>query len=319
MDEFGLIARLLAGRAEASPPLPVDAGDDGAVLPADSRRAVQVIDTLIEGVHFPPDTPAEAIGHKSLAVNLSDLAAMGAEPAYALLSLVLPEADGQWLDGFARGFHALARQHGVRLIGGDTTRSKPLVISVMLTGYLPTGRAPITRQGAQPGDRILVSGTLGDAAAGLATWQGQLNTDAATAKTLRQALDWPQPQVALGQALAGIVRCGLDVSDGLLADLAHLRGQHLGARIQAGAIPTSTPLLAAIADQKRRAQLQLSGGDDYQLLVCCAPGKVDAAMQAAGQLGVALSDIGEITADAVVEVRLNGQTLPPGEIGYRHF
>ena len=317
MDEFGLIARLLQGRAGVE--LPVDAGDDGAVLPADPRQAVQVIDTLIEGVHFPPDTPAEAVGHKALAVNLSDLAAMGAQPAYALLSLALPEADAKWLDGFAKGFHSLARHYGVRLIGGDTTRSDPAVISVMLTGYLPVGQPPLTRQGAKVGDRILVSGTLGDAAAGLAVWQGKLSTDPTTAARLRQALDRPQPQVALGRELAGIVRCGLDVSDGLLADLAHLRGAHLGARIQADTIPTSEALATAVTDPQRRAHYQLAGGDDYQLLLCCAPTKVDAAMQAAGQLGVALSDIGEITADAVVEVRLNGQPLPPGNIGYRHF
>ncbi len=214
-------------------------------------------DTLNAGTHFPDDTAAYDIAHKCLAVNLSDLAAMGATPRWALLSLSLPKVDPQWLQSFIQGFKTLAQAHGVVLVGGDTT-SGPLSVCVTALGVIEPGKQ-LQRNGAKPGDLLVVSGTVGGAARVL-----ELLRDG-NAVTDRQLLDRPQPRVKLGQALAGYASACIDISDGLLADLGHvLKASGCGARIELAQLPYAD--LLADLDEKSRWNCQLSGGDDYELL-----------------------------------------------------
>ncbi|HYQ72938.1 MAG TPA: thiamine-phosphate kinase, partial [Gammaproteobacteria bacterium] len=209
--EFDIIRRYFTRQTVRHEAVLTGIGDDAAVLQVPKDRELLVcIDTLVAGVHFPPDTPAAAIGHKALAVNLSDLAAMGADPAWATLALTLPEPDPVWLEAFAGGFLALAGHHGVQLIGGDTTRG-PLSVTVQAHGLAPPGQA-LRRTGAKPGDRIYVTGTLGDA--GLA-----LRLPEAARTELRARLDYPEPRLEAGRRLRGLASAVIDISDGLLADL----------------------------------------------------------------------------------------------------
>ena len=200
---------------------PPGVGDDGALLAAPAGGTlVLALDTIVEGGHFPEGFDARFVGHRALAVNLSDLASMGADPAWALLGLTLPSVDEHWLSGFSAGFDTLARRHGVSLVGGDTTRG-PLTVSVTLAGTVPAGRA-ILREGARPGDDIWVSGTPGDAAAGLAILQGRLPAQGRARDALLARFQLPQARVALGVALRGIATACIDVSDGLAGDLANM-------------------------------------------------------------------------------------------------
>lgn len=310
MPEFELIERIRA-RARARADVVLGIGDDGAVLaPPPDRQLVAVIDTLVSGVHFPAATQAADIGWKALAVNLSDLAAMGAEPAWALLALTLPADDPAWLDAFLDGFDALAARYGLALVGGDTTRG-PLSVSVHLTGFVPPGMA-MTRSGAHVGDTVWASGTLGDAAAALALLsQGDAVSDALLAR-----LNRPQPRVAEGLVLRGHAHAAIDVSDGLLADLGHVcAASGVGAEIDAEALPASS-LLPNPALESRRAW-QLTGGDDYEL-VFTLPAGVDAAELLKDMAGA--TAIGRIVAGTGVRVRdAEGRTLRIERSGYRHF
>ncbi|MEX0900623.1 MAG: thiamine-phosphate kinase [Gammaproteobacteria bacterium] len=233
-------------------------GDDAAVVqPRAGHDLVLCTDTLVAGVHFPTDTPAEAIGHKALAVNLSDLAAMGAEPTWALLCLTLPEPDADWVRSFASGLGALAERFGVQLIGGDTTRG-PLSITVQLAGEVPTGGA-LRRGTAKAGDALFVSGPIGDAALALTILQRGDLVPAA----LRERLDRPEPCIELGLSLRGIATAAIDVSDGLLTDLARLlHGTGFGATVDVESLPRSAAFVAGGGV----AGMQLYGGDDYELL-----------------------------------------------------
>lgn len=236
----------------------VGIGDDAAVVrPVPGEDLVLCTDTLVAGVHFPLATDAEAIGFKALAVNLSDLAAMGAKPCWALLALTMPAADDAWLSGFARGFHALAEEFDVQLVGGDLCRG-PLTISVQLFGSVPADAA-ITRRGARPGDRVCVSGPLGDAALAL-----QLAENGARVPPpLRERLDRPRPQVALGQALRGRATAAIDISDGLLIDVGRLAAASgVGATLWLESLPASE----SFRENGGTAAQQLAGGDDYELL-----------------------------------------------------
>ena len=259
MSEFALI-EMIRNRAGGCPqPVPVGMGDDAAVLEwSAERQLVVTMDTLNEGVHFRADGAGEDLGHKALAVNLSDLAAMGASPAWATLSLSMPEADSGWLADFLTGFNRLAEAFDICLVGGDTCAG-PRSVSITAMGFVPEGQA-LLRAGARPGDRIFISGTLGDAALALQ----RIKAQDCLPETLRLALDRPQPQVRLGQALIGKASACIDVSDGLLADLGHVTSaSDCGAEVFLEALPASSYLLE-LADEQRWA-LQLGGGDDYQL------------------------------------------------------
>lgn len=312
-DEFELIAAICdavpgGGRGVIRGP-----GDDAALLqpPAD-HQLVATTDTLVSGVHFFPDAPAAAIGFKALAVNLSDLAAMGAEPAWALLSLTLPTGEREWVTAFAGGFAELAAAHAVSLVGGDVT-SGPLSVSVTALGTVPAGQA-LTRRGGQAGDRVLVSGTPGDAALALRLSDGEMPP------ALLERLQRPRPQVALGMALREIANAAIDVSDGLVADLGHmLAADALGAEIETDTLPASAAL-RQYADPALATALQLGGGDDYELCALVSPERVSAACAAASACGVTLTDIGQVTAaNGIVCVDAEGRHSAPPVAGWQHF
>lgn len=313
MDEFQLIERYFRRPAPGSAGVEVGVGDDGAIvrLPP-GRELVVVVDTLVAGVHFPPDMAPADVGYRALAVNLSDVAAMGAEPAWMTLALTLPAPDADWLEGFAAGLWGLAERHGVALIGGDTTRG-PLTVSVEVLGHLPAGTR-LLRGGARPGDRVFVSGTLGDAAAGL----GLPSPASDAERRLRSRFLRPEPRLALGRALAGRASAAIaaiDVSDGLLADLAHIcEASGAGAVIDEERLPLSAALLE-VAGRERAVELALTGGDDYELCFTLAP-EVDADDLSAD---VGVTAIGVMTPEPGVRLRRQGRDVPLPAGGYRHF
>ncbi|TLX20923.1 thiamine-phosphate kinase [Thermomonas fusca] len=309
VHEFDLIARIRQ-RAAARGDVVLGIGDDCALLlPPPGMQLAVTMDALNAGVHFPPETAPADIGWKALAVNLSDLAAMGAQPAWGTLSLSLPQGDPGFVDAFFDGFFALAAQHGFALVGGDTTRG-PLSIAITAHGLVEPGRA-LRRDGARVGDDIWVSGTLGDAAGALRQWQA----GAAMSPALQARLDRPTPRVALGRALRGIASSCIDVSDGLLADLAHLcRASGVGAEVDVDALPASAALRNAFDPDTRRV-LQAAGGDDYELCFTAAPAQRAALRQLSATLALSLSCIGSVTAGT--GVRCDGVAAGAG--GYQHF
>lgn len=311
MPEFDLIARIRA-RATRRADVALGIGDDAALLRVPAGQALAVsCDTLNVGVHFPPDTAPADVGWKALAVNLSDLAAMAAQPAWCMLSLSLPSDDADWLDAFLDGFLALAAQHDVALVGGDTTRG-PLSICVTVHGLVPEAQA-LRRDGARVGDEIWVTGTLGDAAAGL-------SASGANDAFLRQRLNRPTPRVTAGLALRGLAHSAIDVSDGLLADLGHvLQASGVGARVRREALPTS-PALAACFTDAARWRLQLAGGDDYELCFTAAPAQHSAIAAALAASGTDATVIGEIDDSRTLSVLdAHGQPWAPPSSGYQHF
>jgi thiamine-monophosphate kinase len=268
--EFELIERFFAGCGMARDDVRLGVGDDAALVAArDGSELVLALDTLVGDVHFPAGLDARFVGHRALAVNLSDFAAMGAEPAWALLGLTLPAADEHWLAGFSAGLDALARRFAVTLVGGDTTRG-PLAATLALAGSVPAGRA-LRRSGARPGDDLWISGTPGDAAAGLAILQGRLPAQGRARDALLQRFQLPEPRVALGMALVGVATACIDVSDGLVADLAKLcAASGVGAEIESRELPRSAGLCLA-AGPGARLGYALSGGDDSELLFAAPP------------------------------------------------
>jgi len=316
--EFEIIRRYFTRQQPAREDVIAGVGDDAALLriPPGMELAA-CIDTLVAGVHFPAGTTAAAIGHKALAVNLSDLAAMGAEPAWATLSLTLPDNEPAWLGEFARGFFALADRHRVELVGGDITRG-PLVITVQAHGFVPAGTA-LRRRGARPGDRIYVTGTLGDA--GLA-----LQLQAAADRALRARLDFPEPRVEAGLRLRGLASAAIDISDGLLADLGHLlEGDGLGAVIEADALPRSAAFLAGAGtagtgEHSRYYELPLSAGDDYELCFTVPAQHCAAVEQRLAALSCGCRAIGMVEAGPGIRCRrANGEPYLPAASGYQHF
>jgi thiamine-monophosphate kinase len=296
--EFELIERFFARRGARRDDVLAGVGDDAALVTAPGGTLAWALDTLVEGAHFPAGFDARFVGHRALAVNLSDLAAMGAEPAWALLGLTLPSADEQWLAGFSAGFDALARRHGVAWVGGDTTRG-PLTISVALAGTVPAGQA-LMRRGAGPGDDVWVSGTPGDAAAGLAILQGRLPAQGRAREALLARFQLPQARVALGVALRGIATACIDVSDGLAGDLAKLcAASGVGADLASRELPLSAGLCSAAPPEARLAYA-LGGGDDYELLFTAGP--AERARLAALDAGVVLKRIGTVTEEPGVRV-----------------
>ncbi len=311
--EFALIDRIRA-RTVARDDVVAGIGDDAALLAVPpGRQLVVAMDTLNTGVHFPDDTAPADIGWKALAVNLSDLAAMGAAPAWCTLSLSLPAADAGWVDAFLDGFDALARQHRVALVGGDTTRG-PLSVCVTVHGLVAPGRA-LRRSSACAGDAVWISGTPGDAAGALAQWRAGCAPDG----RLRARLDRPTPRLALGAALAGIAHAAIDVSDGLLADLGHVaRASGLGAEVDLAAVPVSDALASAF-DAKTRYALQAGGGDDYELCFT-APADADAAVIAAAHAAATpVTRIGRMVATAGIRAHVDGAPWAPCRPGWDHF
>ena len=312
--EFEIIHRYFVREEPARRDVIAGIGDDAAILQVPAGRELVVcMDTLVAGVHFSTaTTPPAAIGHKALAVNLSDLAAMGAEPAWATLSLTVPEDDPDWLGRFAQGFFSLAGGYGVQLVGGDITRG-PLAVTVQAHGFVPAGRG-MRRRGARPGDHIYVTGTLGDA--GLAL---QRPEDAAA---LRQRLDFPQPRIRAGQVLRDHASAAIDVSDGLLADLGHLlEADALGADLQVDRLPRSAAFRASLTDRNPLFyDLPLGAGDDYELCFTVAGARCTAVEAALAGVACGCTRIGVIEAAAGIRChRQDGSTYHPTVNGYQHF
>lgn len=312
--EFDLIDRIVA-RIVTRDDVVLGIGDDAALLqPPAGMLLVVAMDTLNAGIHFPPDTAPADIGWKALAVNLSDLAAMGATPAWCTLSLSLPEPDAAWVDAFLDGFDALARQHAVALVGGDTTRG-PLSVCVTAFGVVAPGRA-LRRDAARVGDDIWVSGTPGDAAAALAQW----SAGGARDPVLRDRLDRPTPRVALGLRLAGLAHAVIDISDGLLADLAHVcLASGVRAEVDVDALPVSAALGEVAPDPDTRRALQASGGDDYELCFTAPVAQRDAIAAAALDASASVTRIGRIVEGQGVLATADGAPWTPVRAGWDHF
>jgi thiamine-monophosphate kinase len=314
-SEFDLIGRFFVDLGASRADVLLGVGDDCALLevPAGMTLAVS-IDTLVAGIHFFHDCDAEGLGHKSLAVGLSDLAAMGAAPAWATLALTLPERDDDWLAAFARGFGDLARHYGVRLVGGDTTRG-PLSVTVQVHGLVRSGAA-VRRNGARPGDLVWVSGTLGDAGLALRLMREGDPVDPA----LRTRLERPVPRVELGSALRGIATAMIDLSDGLAGDLGHiLAASGVGAELDLGALPLS-PAVADRISTEGDWSLPLSSGDDYELCFCAPPERSGLIASMSAGLGSALTAVGRIREEP--GFILKGRDGSPTRLsspGYDHF
>lgn len=308
MSEFELIAHLRA-RVPPDDSVVVGIGDDAAVLrPRAGRDLVATTDTLIEGVHFRAGIEAADLGRLALAANLSDLAAMGATPRWALLSLTLPAADRDWLDGFLDGFLALAAATGTALAGGNMTRGH-LSITVQALGEVEPERV-MTRSDGRPGDRVVVTGTPGDAAAALEHDHPGLNA----------RLQRPEPRLAAGRALAGIARCGIDISDGLLSDLAHLLKGTTGARLELDRLPVSTALTRVVPNPSARWPYQLSGGSDYELCVLVPPDREPELPDIARRTATPLTVIGTLDdSGRIVCVRPDGGYFETINAGWDHF
>lgn len=296
-------------------------GDDAALIaPSTGTQLAVSADMLVAGTHFFADCDAYQLGWKSLAVNISDMAAMGAVPKWATLAIALPEINAPWLAAFSRGFFACADAFQVDLIGGDTTRG-PLTISVQIMGEIPIGKA-ILRSGAQVGDDIWVSGTLGNAALALAHLQGTLTLPDAAFALCAQALHAPQPRVNLGLALREIAHSAIDISDGLLADLGHILEQSkVGACLALASIPhtTLTGFSTDLRDENTR-KLVLAGGDDYELCFTAPAEKHAEIVQLGATLALPLTCIGRITANAgLVLLGFNDEIMSIKETGFDHF
>ncbi len=321
--EFDLIALIRARCTVARTDVGLGIGDDGALLiPPPGQELVVTTDTLVAGMHFPLTTRAEDIGWKALAVNLSDLAAMGASPAWASLAMTLPEGSVDFVARFADGFAELAVQHQVALIGGDTTKGAP-TITITAQGFVPPGQA-LRRDGARAGEQVFVTGTLGDAAAGLrclmAPGADAEHADPAHRAQLLQRLNRPQPRVAAGIALRGLASACIDVSDGLLADLGHIaRASGVGIELDATNLPTSSAL-RALFDPATRLAMQLGGGDDYELAFCVPADRIEAMQQAMHDIGCAVTCVGGVVeANGVRVLDEQGLEINTAHRGWEHF
>ncbi|MEJ2514609.1 MAG: thiamine-phosphate kinase [Gammaproteobacteria bacterium] len=308
--EFDLIARIASALPADRKDVVTGPGDDAALLrPPRTGLLVQTVDTCVAGVHFPEDLDPEDVGWRCLAVNLSDLAAMGADPAWALLSVTLPQGDAGWVDAFVRGFGALAAETGTSLVGGDMSRG-PCSVTVALTGFVPARQA-LMRSGARPGDGIWITGPLGAGAGGLAAWR-------AGDREAARAFLRPQPRLAEGRALRGVASAAIDISDGLAADLGHiLEASGVGARVRLEALPLAAAARRGGADAGLK--MALHGGDDYQLCFTVPRAAEPELKKACVDWPVTPSRIGEIREAPGLVVELLGREIQVGTGGWDHF
>jgi len=321
MNEFELIARYFTRPSRERQGV----GDDCALIDVGDRTIAITCDMLIEQRHFFSDVDPESLGHKALAVNLSDLAAAGATPRCFLLALALPRADGDWLAAFSGGLFALAGQFGCELVGGDTTRAPdwqqtagPLTICITAIGDAAPGQT-LTRAGARPGDELWVSGALGDAALALALAAGGANAERPDRMSAFARLERPTPRVRLGEQLRGLATAAIDVSDGLLGDLGHIgERSQVGARLRWADVPLSAALRRQPAPLQRRCAL--AGGDDYELLFSAPPGRRAQVAAAGRAAGVAVTRIGEVVAGpGIVVLDADGRNMETPYSSFDHF
>jgi thiamine-monophosphate kinase len=318
LSEFELIARYFDRPQAPDNVVKLGVGDDCALLaPPPGQTLAISTDMLVEGRHFFAGADPEKLGHKALAVNLSDLAAMGAKPMAFTLALSLPSADENWLAGFARGLFALADAEGIRLIGGDTTRG-PLNLCITVMGSVSVDEA-LRRDAAKNGDDLWVSGTLGDARLALEVLQGKLTLTPALLSLAEERLHRPTPRCALGMALRGIAHAAIDVSDGLLGDLGHLLARsQLGAEIDAASLPAGPALSQQPAD--KQTDYMLNGGDDYELCFTAPPEQRDAVLSAAASVNTPVTRIGRLKLGVGIQILdTAGKSLPFTSQSFDHF
>lgn len=321
-DEFSLINDYFANRSACRSDVAIGIGDDGAVVkPLPEHDLVVVTDTLVEGVHFDKTTPPRAIGHKAVAVNLSDLAAMGAQPSWISLALTCPNTDNDWLAEFSSGLDEICRYYDCQLIGGDTTKG-PLTVTVTAHGQLPTGTT-ISRSGAKPGDWVYVSGSLGDAGLGLKVTQNKVSTTGRHLQHVIERLHYPTPRVAMGQVLRGVATSCIDVSDGLVADLGHLLKQaQVSAQIELEKLPLSLALTETLEANEALA-MALTAGDDYELCFTLPEEHRGRMETLTSHLKTKPVCIGRIVkgAEAQIDMHYEGEPweLPEGYKSFNHF
>jgi len=322
LGEFELIQRFFLRRHPASAAqsgVILGIGDDAAVLALPPEtELVAAVDTIVAGRHFPEGTDARSIGHRALAVNLSDMAAMGAIPAWATMALTIPSVDAAWLERFSAGLLDLADANSVALVGGDTTRG-PLSVTVQILGHVPRGTA-LRRSGARAGDLLVVTGTLGDAGAGLhfLTTPPTANTRLAALELIRR-FDYPTPRVRFGLAARGIATAAMDLSDGLIGDLPKLaQASGLAAHVAVERLPLSEAMRAAVPGPEAR-DWALAAGDDYELLLAVPPARFAELEAEADQLNLRLTAIGELRAGDDVTWSLDGREFVPAVRGWDHF
>lgn len=320
LSEFELIKRYFTHPA---PSARLGVGDDAALVRAARGMEIAVsADMLVCGNHFFADAEPGQLGHKALAVNLSDMAAMGATPRWATLSLALPQAEPRWLRAFSGGFMRLARKHGVDLVGGDTTRG-PLNICVQIMGEVPAGQA-LRRDGARIGDEVWVSGQIGDAALALAALKKRIHIKRQELAAVARRLHQPTPRVALGVALRKIARSAIDISDGLCADLGHIcERSGVAATVDFERLPVS-PVLRRYLDRPVARAALLAGGDDYELCFTAAPARHQAILDVARRIGLALTCVGSVRragrgTPQVTVLAANGATIDVASGGFDHF
>ena len=319
MGEFDLITRYFTRPAKRAV---LGVGDDCALWQIQPGMQLAVsTDMLVEGRHFLSTVPPKRLGHKALAVNLSDLAASGAKPVAFTLALAMPRIDESWLQGFSAGLLALADQHTCELVGGDTTQG-PLTICITVMGEVPPGDA-LLRQGAQVGDDIYNSGSVGDARLALEVMRGQLSLSASDFESCRQRMEQPQPRIALGLALRGVANACIDVSDGLAGDLGHvLKASQVGAVLTTDWVQDSAAISVAMQSLPfaRRLDMALAGGDDYELLFTAAPEQAEAVQHAANEADVSVTCIGRITTGSGLQVLdLQGVPMSRRFASFDHF
>ncbi len=318
LSEFELIERYFRGCGAKRADVHLGVGDDAAILDCPpGMELIAAVDSLVAGVHFPHGSAPASVGHRALAVNLSDLAAMGARPAWALLALTLPSADESWLSEFAAGMSALARAHDVALVGGDTT-SGPLCVTVQILGHVPRSAA-LLRSGGRAGDALFVSGSPGDAAAGLAIEQQRLSASGETGAYLRERFLYPTPRVALGECLRRYASACIDVSDGLLGDAAKLaRASGCGVQIVYEELPVSEAL-DRVAGPERARELALTGGDDYELCFTVRPAHIGKLLAELPPQRWGYKRIGTLREAPGAEVLRAGAVMAFSHSGFDHF
>ena len=315
MDEFAIIDKFFARQPVQREDVVIGIGDDAAVTaPRPGKDLVCTTDMLVRGVHFPESTDPYAVGYKALAVNLSDLAAMGAQPAWLTLSLSLPDADPKWIEAFSTGFHELAGVH--QLIGGDLVRG-PMTVCVQAMGYVDSGRA-VCRSGAHVGDDIYVSGYVGDACLGLKALNGELSLADVEKKYVVDRLHYPSPRVVLGQSIKDIAHAAIDLSDGLYKDLGHITfASEVAAQIDLDLLPISETY------SKHKSEIgwepALCGGDDYELCIITPAGMEDRVEAIGRRHKVPIKKIGTIISGEGVKVTRDGTEYVPKQAGYDHF
>ena len=318
MKEFELIKQFFTAQPVSRKDVAMGIGDDCALIHANDNKLIAVTtDTLVAGVHFPHDTPPRAIGHKAVAVNLSDIAAMGAEPCWISVAITLPKVDEQWLAEFTAGMFELTEYFNVQLIGGDTTQG-PLSITITAQGTVPKEKA-LCRHKARNGDYLYVTGTLGDAGLALAAINNKVELSEQDFEKAKLALDYPQPQVLVGQMIREFATSAIDISDGLLADLGHIcRASTLGVNIDVNSLPISQVMSDNLSIEDA-ANMALTAGDDYQLMfTVSATNKVGIETEMA-HANVEFTCIGQMNTSEEINLTLDGKPFTVKTVGFEHF